>query len=212
MLRFGRFFDTLHSALPVMSSVNDQLIRITSTLSRIASSCFMAIDHLVCLYKLGLLPKNSIDAGAWDKTSTRFWLYSIIMGIVRDVYEISKVYKEACQVQKRKITKGHHHHHSRNSAPAKATEDLLTLKGLPPNLNPTVRHCIVSARVAANCVTHHADITIDFVKNLCDLCIPLTVLGYIKMSPGTLGILGVISTIASAVPQINPMVKMVPAT
>lgn len=210
VLRFGRVFDTLHSALPVMSSVNDTVIRLTSTLSRIASSCFMAIDHIVCLHKLGLIPAKSLDAAAWDKTSTRFWLYSIVMGLVRDIYEIMKVYKEACQIRKRKIT-GHNHRHNKHSPDETASKHSIHIKGLPATLNPAVGQCIISAKIATKCLSQHADITIDFIKNICDLCIPLTVLGYIKMSPGKIGLLGIVSTIASAIPQIDPMLKMVPA-
>ncbi|XP_021961610.1 peroxisomal membrane protein 11B [Folsomia candida] len=210
LLRFGRVFDTLHSALPVMSTIDDQVIRLTSALSRISSACFMAIDHIVCLHKLGLIHKNCIDAPGWDKTGTRFWLYSIVMGLVRDVYEIMKVYKEACQMRRRKI-KGHHHNYQRHRNSHSDEDEHSTrviIKGLPANLNLTLQQSIISARIITKCVSKHADITIDVVKNICDLFIPLTILGYIRLSPGTIGTLGIVSTIASAIPQINPMLKI----
>jgi len=224
LLRFGRFFDTLHSALPVMSSVSDQVIRITSAISRISSSCFMAIDHFVCLQKLGVFSPTAFDGPSWDKTSTRFWLYSIVMGLVRDFYEISKVYKEACRTKKR--SKGHshssHHHNNRlqqannesgGGESSKATNNgCKALVCVPVQFQPALSNCIRTSRVLITCVYSHADISIDLLKNLADLFIPLSVLGYIKVSPGTIGLLGVVSTVASAIPQINPMTKMVPAT
>jgi len=220
LLRFGRFFDTLHSALPVMSSVSDQVIRITSAISRISSSCFMAIDHLVCLQKLGILSPRAFDGPSWDKTSTRFWLYSIIMGLVRDFYEISKLYKEASRMKKRKIM-GHSHAQRRPQEASESGESSNiasngggSCKGLlcvPVPLQPALLNCIKTSRLLISCVYSHADISIDLLKNLTDLFIPLSILGHIKLSPGTIGLLGVVSTVASAIPQINPMTKMVPA-
>jgi len=228
LLRFGRFFDTLHSALPVMSSVSDQVIRITSAISRISSSCFMAIDHLVCLQKLGVLSPKAFDGPSWDKTSTRFWLYSIVMGLVRDFYEISKLYKEASRMKKRKIkghsqshAGGHHRPQQQSLESGEGSSSNLVNNGggscrglecIPVQLQPALGKCIRTSRVLITCVVSHADISIDLLKNLTDLFIPLSILGHIKLSPGTIGLLGVVSTVASAIPQINPMTKMVPAT
>jgi len=178
-----------------MSTINDRVIRITSALSRISSSCFMLLDHVVCLHKLGLIPKNSIDPGGWDKTSTKFWLYSIILGLIRDFYEIQKVYKDYQRRTRQK--KGRGYYDDPYEGPVVGS---LPLK------------CVIHAKIISKYVTNHADIAIDTLKNSCDLFIPLNTLGFVKLSPGSIGLLGVISTIASTIPQFNPMCKLVPAT
>ncbi|CAL8069433.1 unnamed protein product [Orchesella dallaii] len=217
LLRFGRFFETLHSALPVMSSVSDPVVRTTCVLSRISSTCFMLIDHIVCLDKLGVLPPKLINAAKWDRTSTRFWLYSIVLGLIRDFYEIQRIYREEFQhVRSRRVTKSsssntltdsrlpeqsHHYHHQKRA--------ILGSLGCG---SVKMVECLKQARVFRRCVRDHGDVAVDLLKNSCDVFLPLNSLGFVNLSPAVIGLLGVISTIASALPQINPMIKMVPAT
>lgn len=56
----------------------------------------------------------------------------------------------------------------------------------------------------------HKDIVIDTLKNSCDILIPLAALGYVKLNPGTVGLLGVISSIAGITTIVNPIYKMCP--
>jgi len=188
----------------------------------------MLIDHMVCLDKLGVLPPQLINAAKWDKTSTRFWLYSIILGLIRDFYEIQRIYREEFQqVKNRRITKSSvssassasrnhnaaggdtrlpeqsHHHHN--------FQKRVIMSGLGCG-NVKIVECLEQARVFSRCVRDHGDVAVDTLKNFCDLFLPLNSLGFVNLSPAMIGLLGVISTIASALPQINPMIKMVPAT
>lgn len=57
----------------------------------------------------------------------------------------------------------------------------------------------------------HQDVFWDTLKNACDIWIPLTALGYIKIKPGTIGVLGTISSIAGIVCLISPKAKLVPS-
>lgn len=61
------------------------------------------------------------------------------------------------------------------------------------------------------CVQPHRDVVIDTVKNSCDLFIPLTALGYTKLSPSTIGLLGVISSVAGILALIDNRNKLSPA-
>lgn len=56
----------------------------------------------------------------------------------------------------------------------------------------------------------HRDIVIDTLKNSCDILIPLAALGYVKLSPGMVGMLGVISSVAGIITIVNPMFKLCP--
>lgn len=202
-----------------MTSVSDPVIRTCCVLSRISSSCFMIIDHIVCLDKLGVLPPHLIDASKWDRTSTRFWLYSITLGLVRDFYEISRIYKEEFQHFPRRSTlkKGSkssssaHRSTSHSQSSQTSRSKLSSCYGIVTK-NPSVVEYVEQCRILGHCVRDHADVAVDTLKNLCDLLLPLNALGFVKLTPVTTGLLGIISTIASALPQINPMIKMVPAT
>ena len=56
----------------------------------------------------------------------------------------------------------------------------------------------------------HKHITFDTLKNVCDFFIPLSNLGSFKISPGLIGILGIVSSLAGIVPMMDPSAKMTP--
>lgn len=62
-----------------------------------------------------------------------------------------------------------------------------------------------------HCVQKHPDVAIDVVKNSCDLLIPLTSLGYVRLSPGFVGLMGVISSLGGLMTIINPVLKLQPS-
>lgn len=57
---------------------------------------------------------------------------------------------------------------------------------------------------------NHKNIAVDTIKNVCDVFIPLNALGYTKLSPRTIGILGALSSFAAIVTIIEPSTKLVP--
>lgn len=57
----------------------------------------------------------------------------------------------------------------------------------------------------------HKDVAVDIVKNVCDVFIPMTSLGYVKLSPMTIGLLGTASSIAGLLALIQPDAKLVPS-
>ncbi|KAG5888808.1 hypothetical protein JTB14_032721 [Gonioctena quinquepunctata] len=54
-------------------------------------------------------------------------------------------------------------------------------------------------------------VVIDTIKNGCDFFIPLTALGHVKLSPGTVGVLGTISSIAGLLVLLEPSRKLIPS-
>lgn len=54
----------------------------------------------------------------------------------------------------------------------------------------------------------HKDIVLDVVKNSCDIFLPLASLDYVKLSPGTIGLLGVISSAVGIYTVIDPFAKL----
>lgn len=55
------------------------------------------------------------------------------------------------------------------------------------------------------------NVLIDTIKNCCDFFIPLTSLGFTKLSPGLIGLLGAISSIAGLLILIDPSKKLTPS-
>lgn len=198
------------------------------------------MDHIVCLDKLKLLSGRwKIDASKWDRWSTKFWLYSILLGLVRDGYEVFKIYCEEMQRKKirntRKSNRSVGTANANNSAgdmPERNIERFdescpasrcavmemeveKSTREIRQRFNLTLQQIVLKYFARLHEITKwllaHSDITIDTTKNLCDLPISLNSLGMIRLKPTTIGYLGVIGTCLSALPQINPMLKMVPA-
>lgn len=62
-----------------------------------------------------------------------------------------------------------------------------------------------------SCLKNHKEIMMDTVKNGCDLFIPLTALGVTKCTPGTIGLLGIISSLIGLYTIIDPVYKLCPS-
>jgi len=62
-----------------------------------------------------------------------------------------------------------------------------------------------------NCFRNHKDVALDTLKNGCDLWLPATTLGYTKLSPGMVGLLGVISSFVGILTVIDATLKLTPS-
>lgn len=87
LLRLGRFLDSLYTALKTMK-YPDVTVRVTLTLSKIANALFLLADHIIWLSRVGIL---RVDLEKWNKIANKYWLMTIVMNLVRDVYEILKI-------------------------------------------------------------------------------------------------------------------------
>ncbi|XP_061720308.1 peroxisomal membrane protein 11B [Cydia pomonella] len=180
ILRLGRCIDICYTALDSMH-IEDPFLRISLTVSKLAHGLYLYADHVVWLTKSGFL---KTDSDNWNKTANRFWLLSIIANLARDFYEILHVLEL-------------------NRSSFLKPSELLGVMSRQFDLTSSLRH--VHAFVSC-----HKDIFIDTVKNSCDLFIPLTALGFTKLSPSAVGTLGAISSIAALVTIIKPITKLVP--
>lgn len=89
------------------------------------------------------------------------------------------------------------------------------------NLTTCVATSVVSIRSSkdvSSCVLSLCDflitykhLTIDAIKNGCDLFIPLSGLGYVKLSPRMIGLLGMVSSLAGLIVVLNPKCKLTPS-
>jgi peroxin-11B len=163
------------------------MIAFTLTISKICQSLFLLVDHILWLARSGLF--KNIDTTKWTTRSNKFWLFSLVMNIVRDVYEINRL-----------ITCYSHH----------------------KNITECIFSTLVSIRGFADLKRYsqttldfmkvYKYLTIDTIKNCCDLFIPLSSLGYfnLKLSPRTIGILGAISSLMGIMALLDPSYKLIP--
>lgn len=187
VLRLGRFLDVLYGAFSSIHYSN-VTVRITCTVSKIANALFLLADHILWIGRIGLINVNSEK---WGKVANKYWLCSIIMNLVRDVYEIWCILEQ----EGRRL-------------------------GIPPgeSLRRTClagggfsRKTVPLSLRAVTFVQEHKDVVVDTVKNGCDVMIPLTALGYMRLSPGTVGLLGVVSSVAAIISLVDPLARLTPA-
>ena len=87
-LRFGKSFDMLQSSLKAMH-ISDILYRFTISFARLNQALYLLYDHLVWLSRVGLIKD---EKKKYTNTSYRFWLVSLIFNLVRNIYDIYKIY------------------------------------------------------------------------------------------------------------------------
>ena len=178
MLRLGKCLEVFYAAYKSIHYEN-VTIKLTSTLSKISNALYLICDHLLWIGRSGLA---SVNTSKWSQISNKYWLYSILMNLVRDIYEVTKVIEK-------------------ESFRLKFSGKTIPLK------NNIKKQIILFASIFIN---DHKDVLWDFIKNGCDVWIPMTALGYTKFKPGTIGFLGTISSIAGLISIINPRAKLVP--
>lgn len=188
VLRFGKCIDTLHSAQRTVHHTN-VILRLTLTLGKIAQALFLYADHLVWLSRTGLT--KSIDANKWNKTANKYWFISIVMNLCRDFYELTNLI-------------------DRNSDTIGATINRWLFNTNINNVSITKQHLTRTSLQAYSYLYENQALFIDITKNLCDLFIPLTALGYTKLNPRTVGCLGVLSSMAAIFVLIRPRSKLQP--
>lgn len=192
-MRFGKCIDVLYAAQRTIHHTNVTL-RLTLTLSKIAQALFLYADHIIWLSRTGLV--KSIDAKKWNDTANKYWFVSIVMNLCRDFYELSRLIDRTL-----------------NSGNGRNNQTLYRwLFDTNANISSLSKNDFGKASLHAySYVYENRAIFIDTMKNMCDVFIPLTALGYTKLKPRTVGLLGVISSIAAIMVLIQPAAKLQPS-
>ncbi|XP_014483154.1 PREDICTED: peroxisomal membrane protein 11B [Dinoponera quadriceps] len=171
LLRLGRCLDSLYQAVE-MTKYSELIVKITLTMAKLMNALYLLADHFIWVGRMGIMKVNLTK---WNRVANRYWLVSIIMNLLRDIYEIFKIFEHEqmySRMQSRNILKRHY---------------------IPFYLKL------------------HKTVVLDTIKNGCDLFIPLTALGHVRFTPGTVGILGMISSLIGLYTIIDPYSKICPS-
>uniref|UniRef100_A0A1A9W2E5 Peroxisomal membrane protein 11B n=1 Tax=Glossina brevipalpis TaxID=37001 RepID=A0A1A9W2E5_9MUSC len=184
LLRFGKCLDTFYASLRTIHHP-DLTVRITLTMSKLSQALFLFADHFMFLARTGLF--KNLDAKKWNKFANKYWLFSIIMNLCRDMYEIHRLF----DLHRAGIKSG-----ISRSIPSRvgSSKDIGRL-----------------ALQSYSLLLSHKDVLVDVVKNSCDFFIPLTALGYTNITPRTIGLLGALSSVAGLIALVEPTAKLSPS-
>ncbi|XP_065217356.1 peroxisomal membrane protein 11B [Planococcus citri] len=169
ILRLGRCLDTLYSAMNLIHH-DDKLISFNCAISKIAYSMFLLCDHIIWFGRAGLA---DIDTSRWNRIANKYWLFTIVINLARDYFEIKRLLAGSKMFAKCKC-----------SDPKMAIRKLIEFSET------------------------HKDVVLDLVKNSCDIFIPLAALNYVNLSPATIGMFGVVSSIVGIYTVVDPFAKL----
>lgn len=187
LLRFGKSLDFIQGALKTIH-LSDPVLRLTITMSKLCQAVFLLFDHIVFAHNLGLV---KADKEKWSRYSSQFWLYSLILNLLRNLYDILSIITNEARAQE-------------------------NLQKRSQFMNGGTDHSSVSRKRMGNvqmlkkCCFENQPVVLDFLKNLSDLVLPLHSLGKLNVSGGVLGFLGVISSAVGVATVWSPILKLVP--
>lgn len=185
VLRFGKSVEVFYGAFKSIH-YSDAWLAFTLTVNKISSSIFLMTDHIIWLSRSGLV--KDVDTVKWTRRSNRFWVLSLVMSIVRDVYEINRIVVSISSYK------------SLSTCLASSIVSIRSSKDVSVCVSSLVEFLIT-----------YKHLTVDTVKNICDLFIPLTSMGLTKLSPRQIGLLGMISSVAGLIVVLNPKCKLSPS-
>ncbi|XP_064649867.1 peroxisomal membrane protein 11B-like [Lineus longissimus] len=188
LLRFGKSLDLLQASLRSLH-IGDIVFRLTITLSKITQGLYLLVDHAIWLSRVGLL---KMDAKKLNETAARFWITTIIMGLTRDVYEILTILNQQYKTREKRKMRSQYTN-------GVANQTFVT--------RPTMSHTELFGKF----VVENKPLLLDTAKNGADLFLPMSTLGYIKVSPGFQGVCGIISSLVGILTVWNSGYRLVPS-
>jgi len=189
VLRLAKSHDMIEASLKSIH-LNDSFLRIFITFTNINQACYLVLDNLLWLNSVGVvnLKEKTSKINDW---SNKFWLFSSILYLGRDFNDLLAL------IQKEKQNKD-----------SKQTMNHTANKGTRRNQRIINRLLKFFLLIVINKQNH--PLLIDTIKNLFDIVLPLSTLNYIKTSPGTQGLCGLISSLLSLLVVWDPQYKLKP--
>ena len=83
VFRLGKSLDQFRGALQTIH-LSDPLLRMLTTLAKLSRGFYLLLDHLIWASRMRLI---TIDSGYWTRLSNRFWLFALLLCLLRDAYE-----------------------------------------------------------------------------------------------------------------------------
>ena len=175
--------DLLQGALRSIQ-LDNVILKLTLTLGKINQAAYLAVDHLIWAGKIGLA---DTDTKKWAKVSARFWLVTLMFNLLRNAYDIYLIVLKYLSLQRRRAKQSMNG--NTNYGPREREGDSLVKK----------------------CLTENKPVVVDVIKNVADVTLPLSSLGYVNTTAGFQGTMGIISSIMGIIVVWDPLLKFTPA-
>ncbi|XP_033749363.1 peroxisomal membrane protein 11B-like [Pecten maximus] len=184
LLRMGKSLDFMMAALKSVH-IKDTVLRLTITMSKLNQACFLLFDHIIYAHNVGLI---KTDKKKWSNISARFWVFSLILNLSRNAYDLLNIIQEEMKQRQEK----HGQQVNGDTSHSRRT---------------SYSH---NTNIVGKIIMQNKPVVLDLVKNLADLVLPLSTLGKVNASAGTQGFLGLISSAAGIATVWDTSLKLVP--
>ena len=197
-IRIGKSIDMLQGAVGSFR-VKDTLVRLCLVIGKLSQALYLLVDHVVWANKLGLVGG---DQKRLNRLAARFWLISILCGLVRNAYDIANIVQ--AELRKRR-----HAEQQKKSSAAHGVVSGFTrapAESSPDDGRGSVGRFGIIRRIAAD-----RPVVIDAIRNAADVFLPLATLEYVRTSDGFQGIAGMISSYMGILAVWDQSLKLVPS-
>lgn len=188
--KWFRLGNVVHAVQATQQSIHatDLVPRLCLTLANLNRVVYFICDTVLWARSVGL--SAGVNKEKWRAWAARYYYYSLLLSLARDLYEISLQMDRAAQ-DKAKRDKALSQDPPGHSVADEETEWLQSFLLL----------LFRSLRT-------HPPLLLDTVKNLCDLLNPLDQLGIYKSNPGIIGLGGLVSSVAGIITVAWPHLKL----
>lgn len=188
--KWFRLGNVVHAVQATQQSIHatDLVPRLCLTLANLNRVVYFICDTVLWVRSVGLT--SSINKEKWQMWATRYYYYSLLLSLVRDLYEISLQMGQAAQDKAKR-------------------DQSLSQDPLGYSVEDEVAELLQSFLLLLfRSLRKHPPLFLDTVKNLCDILNPLDQLGIYKSNPGIIGLGGLVSSVAGIITVAWPHLKL----
>lgn len=189
LFRLGNTVNSIEAAKRTLQ-LSDRVLCLCLTTANVTRALYFIYDNGLWARSIGLI--GNIDKDRWSLNAHRFYFFSLVLNLSRDVYNIFQLMFQ----------------NSRDKQFRQKMKDTL-------NEGPDVGDAVIPQFDAflyllLHTLKSHPAVALDTLKNLCDLFIPLDKLGIYPSNAGVVGFCGLMSSLIGIVTLAQPTLRIKP--
>ncbi|TEA24492.1 hypothetical protein DBR06_SOUSAS25310018, partial [Sousa chinensis] len=188
--KWFRLGNVVHAVQMIQQSshATDLVPRICLILASLNRVIYFICDTILFVRSVGLA--SGINKEKWRMWAARHYCYSLLLSLVRDLYEISLQMEQVA--------------HDRSKKEKSPSQDPLVYSVADEETEWLQSFLLLLFQS----LKKHLPLLLDTVKNFCDILNPLDQLGIYKSNPGIIGLGGLVSSIAGIITVAYPQMKL----
>jgi hypothetical protein len=191
----------LESALKSIH-LQDEFMRLVLTCGHLNQGCYLLLDNALWLNSISVLQLSKPRAKELSNWSNKFWLFSTILGLARDVHDLLNVFREESQAAHDKDKLNKYTLDETSGAYSSSSSSSSSASSESRQRRSAMRSILLNRK--------HHPLLLDTAKNVFDLFLPLSNLEFVKITPGTQGLFGLVSSLIGLLIVFDQRFKLSP--